>query len=396
MVGISKLYCDTVEPSDVIRYGCHSSKLPSHLLQFSKDKRPVVIMNITKRCNLRCVHCYAGSSGPAADDELSTSEWLRVLDDLAEFGCPVVLFSGGEPLMHPDILTLAKHATSSGMRAVISTNGTLITPKTADELADVGLSYVGVSLDGAEETHDRFRGVKGAFESAIQGIRNAQAAGIKTGIRFTMTRRNVKDIDTVMDTLEAESIPRICFYHLVYTGRGSDLLADTLSHEETRAVVDNIIDRTADMHRRGNKVEVLTVDNHCDGPYLYMRLMRENQARAEDVLNLLRMNGGNSTGLGVSSINWDGAVHPDQFWRQHILGNARTRPFGDIWTDQSNDFLMKLKEKKQHVTGRCAGCRFLDICGGNFRARAEAVTGDIWAPDPACYLSDEEIDGSKK
>ncbi|MCE5249842.1 12,18-didecarboxysiroheme deacetylase [bacterium] len=391
MVGISKLYCDSIEPSDVLRYGRRSSELPSHLLQFSEDKRPVVIMNITRRCNLKCVHCYAGANDARPSGEMTTDELMRVIDDLAKFGSPVVLFSGGEPLMHPDLALLAGHAVKSGMRAVISTNGTLITPEKAHALADVGLSYVGVSLDGGPAVHDSFRGVQGSFDRAIQGLRNAREAGIKTGLRFTITHRNVSEIPAVFALLEQEGIPRICFYHLVYTGRGKGLLDEALSHESTRAVVDTIIDRTAELHRHGRKIEVLTVDNHCDGPYLYLRLTRENPPRAEQVLELLRFNGGNSSGVGVSSIGWDGSVHPDQFWRHHILGNVRDHSFGEIWTDRNNDFLMKLKDKKRHVTGRCAQCRFLDVCGGNFRARAEAVTGDIWAPDPACYLTDSEI-----
>jgi len=391
MIGISKLYCGSVEASDVLRYGRRSSRLPPHLLQFSEDKRPVVILNITKRCNLSCVHCYAGSDGHAASDELSTAKILRVLDDLAGFGCPVALFSGGEPLLHPDIAALAHHAVNSGMRAVVSTNGTLITTGMAGSLASVGVSYIGTSLDGGRETHDRFRGAPGAFDLAIEGIRNARAAGIRTGVRFTITRRNAGEIPAVFDILEREGIPRICFYHLVYAGRGKAIRGDALTAEESRAAVDAIIARTAELHRNGNPVEVLTVDNHCDGPYLYMRLLRENPTQAREVMRLLEFNGGNSSGVGVAAIGWDGSVHPDQFWRARVLGNIRERPFSSIWTDERNEFLMKLKNKKLHVTGRCACCRFLDICGGNLRARAEAATGDPWAPDPACYLTDKEI-----
>ncbi|MFC1693480.1 radical SAM protein [Candidatus Latescibacterota bacterium] len=391
MVGISKLYCDTIEPSDVLRYGRSSAHLPSHLLQFSKDKRPVVIMNITKRCNLHCVHCYAGSGNKAGENELSTQELLKVLDDLADFGCPVILFSGGEPLLHPDIVKLSKYAVERGMRAVISTNGTLITPTMADELAGIGLSYIGISLDGGSEIHDRFRGIQGAFDRSLEGLRNARDAGIKTGLRFTITARNASEIPHIFGIIEKENIPRVCFYHLVYTGRGEGMLEDTLSHEKTREVVNFLIDKTVDLHNRGKKVEVLTVDNHCDGPYLYLRLLRENPDRASNVLKLLEFNGGNNTGVGVAAINWDGYVFPDQFWRTRILGNICKRPFGDIWLNSENTFLMKLKNKKEHVTGRCARCRFLDMCGGNFRVRAESVTGDVWSPDPACYLTDEEI-----
>jgi len=391
MIGISKLYCDTVEPSDVLRYNRNSGKLPSHLLQFSEDKRPVAIMNITRRCNLKCVHCYAGSDNSLAPDELTTDQWMKVLDDLAEFGSPVALFSGGEPLTHPGLSKLAQHAVDLGMRAVISTNGTLITEEKAEEFASIGLSYIGISLDGSREVHDSFRGKEGSFDKTIIGLRNAQKAGIKTGLRFTLSKRNVEDIPAIFDIIEEENIPRICFYHLVYTGRGNDMKADTVPHDKSRETVDYIIDRTAALHKQGRLVEVLTVDNHCDGPYLYMRLLKENPERAKEVMTLLGYNGGNSTGVGVSSISWNGDVLPDQFWRHHILGNVKDKKFGDIWTDQSNEFLMKLKKKKEHVIGRCAACKFLDICGGNFRARAEAISGNIWAPDPACYLTDKEI-----
>lgn len=391
MIGISKLYCGAVEAADVLRYGRRSKDLPSHLLQFSQDKKPVVVWNVGQRCNLRCVHCYAHSRDLEYTGELTHSEGLRLIDDLAAFGAPVMLFSGGEPLMRPDILELIAHARSCGMRAVISTNGTLITPELAAQLKEFGLSYVGISLDGLEETNDRFRGMRGAFSLALAGIRNCQAAGIKVGLRFTMNRKNVQDLDGIFDLLYAERIPRICFYHLVYAGRGTNLVADALSHEESRKAVDLILDRTAALHRAGFPAEVLTVDNHCDGPYLYQRLLREDPARAEEALKLLNMNGGNSSGVGIGCVSWDGVVYADQFWRHEPLGNVRERPFSEIWMDIANPLMAKLKDRKPHLKGRCAQCQWLDICNGNFRVRAEAVTGDLWQPDPACYLTDEEI-----
>jgi 12,18-didecarboxysiroheme deacetylase len=391
LIGISKLYCGTVEASDVLRYGRRSKDLPSHLLQFSQDKKPVVVWNVGQRCNLRCVHCYAHSRDLEYSGELNHEEGLRLIDDLAQFGAPVLLFSGGEPLMHPRILELIAYAREKGMRAVISTNGTLITPELAEKLKAFGLSYVGISLDGLEETNDRFRGMKGAFAAALAGVRNCRAADIKVGLRFTMNRKNVHDLNGIFDLLYAEKIPRICFYHLVYAGRGTKLVADALTAEESRKAVDLIIDRTAQMHRDGFPAEVLTVDNHCDGPYLYMRLLREESARAPEVLELLQMNGGNSSGIGIGCVSWDGEVYADQFWRHHSFGNVRERPFSEIWTDRSEPLMGGLKDRKQRLTGRCADCKWLDICNGNFRVRAEAVTGDVWAPDPACYLTDEEI-----
>ena len=393
MIGISKLYCGTVEPSDALRYGRLSSELPSHLLQFSRDKKPVVVWNVTRACNLKCVHCYARAVDRTREKELSHEQGIGLIDDLAGFGVPVILFSGGEPLMRPDLVGLASHAVFKGMRAVISTNGTLITPEKARELKGVGLSYVGVSLDGMEAVNDRFRGKKGAFQDAMAGIRNCQEAGLKVGLRFTINRMNMNEIPHIFDLLEEYDIPRVCFYHLVYAGRGSDLVEQDLDHAETRRVVDLIIDRTRDLHERGLPKEVLTVDNHADGPYLYLRMKSEKNPRAEEVLQLLNMNEGNNSGKGIGCVSWDGSVHADQFWRHASFGNILDRPFGEIWSDLSNPLMAKLKEKKKHVKGRCAGCKWLDICSGNFRVRAEAVTGDIWAHDPACYLTDEEITG---
>ena len=391
MIGISKLYCGQVEPSDALCYGRHSGKLPSHLLQFSADKKPVVVWNMTRRCNLKCVHCYAQARGEEGRDPISTDQARNMIDDLAAFGAPVMLFSGGEPLVRRDLPELAAHAVSRGMRAVISTNGTLITRGIARELKTVGLSYVGVSLDGGEAAHDAFRGVKGSFRRALEGVDFCQAEGIKVGLRFTISRRNVGEVPEIFRILRERNIPRACFYHLVYAGRGSELIGEDLDHGETRVLLDLILDKTREFFDAGLSKEILTVDNHADGPYLWLRLQRENPARAAEVFELLQFNEGNSSGHGIGCISWDGQVHADQFWRGHTFGNVLLRPFSRIWDDPSLALLHKLKDKKKYVGGRCAGCRFLNICGGNFRARAEAFYNDIWAEDPACYLTDEEI-----
>jgi len=391
MIGISKLYCGTVEPSDALRYGRKSSELPSHLLQFSKDKRPVIVWNITRRCNLKCVHCYAHAKDQVFDNELTTEEGKNLIDDLSRFKVPVLLLSGGEPTIREDLPELAAYAIEKGMRAVISTNGTLITQQMARVLKDIGLSYVGISLDGMEKIHDRFRGVKGAFRAALEGIKNCQDAGIKVGLRFTINKFNVDEIENVFKLLEDMDIPRACFYHLVYAGRGSKLVEEDLTHDETRKAVDLIMDLTKKLHDKGKEKEILTVDNHADGPYIYLRLLKEDPKRAAEVLELLKMNEGNNSGRGIGCVSWDGEVYADQFWRHHSFGNVQKRPFSEIWTDTSEPLMKKLKEKKKYVKGRCAKCRWLDVCAGNFRVRAEAVTGDAFAPDPACYLTDEEI-----
>lgn len=400
MIGISKLYCGAVEPADVLRYNRSSACLPSELLQFSKDKKPVVVWNCTQTCNLRCAHCYAGSERKRYENEMDTDVARAMIDDVAAFGVPVLLFSGGEPCMRPDVTELMQYARDSGMRVVLSTNGTLITPELAARFAEVGLSYVGVSLDGAQATHDEFRGVSGSFEGALEGVRNARAAGIKVGLRMTISKRNADQIDDVFDIMEAEGVKRACFYHLVYTGRGSALRDEDLDHAETRAAVRLIMDRTRSWFDRGGTPEILTVDNHADGPFVYLQLLNEDPARAKQVLQLLQWNRGNSTGAGIGCISWDGEVYADQFWRHFSLGNVRRRPFSEIWSDTSrateqSELMFRLKDKRPFVEGRCKRCRWLDICNGNFRVRSEAATGNLWGPDPACYLTDEEIGVAK-
>lgn len=393
MIGISKLYCGTVEASDPLRYGHGSGASRAPAPQRQAGRKPVVVWNTTRRCNLACRHCYSASSaGVRCGDELSTAEGKALIDDLAAFGAPVLLLSGGEPLCRGDILELANYAASAGLRVVVSTNGTLIDAALASELAAAGVAYVGVSIDGMERTHDEFRRKRGAFAGAMAGIRACRGAGVKVGLRFTVTRGNMAQIPGVFELMDAEQIPRVCFYHLVGTGRGAELKALQLSHAETRCVVDAIVDGTAALYAHGVRPEVLTVANNTDGPYLYLRLRREGRTDdADKVMRLLRLNGGNSSGQGIACVSWDGTIYPDQFWRTRPLGTVRQRPFSAVWSDPDDPLLCALREKAKHVTGRCAVCRFLDVCGGNMRARAEAATGLLWGCDPACYLSNKEI-----
>ena len=391
MIGISKLYCGAVEASDRLRYGRRGAGPPPEPPRSSPDNKPVVVWNCTQRCNLRCRHCYSASTDRPAPDELTGDEARAMIDDLAAFGAPVILFSGGEPLMRPDLIQLIAHAHQAGLRAVLSTNGTLITTAAAGRLAEAHLSYAGVSLDGLEETNDAFRGRQGAFRDALEGIRNCRRAGIKVGLRLTMNRGNFADIPAIFDLVEREQIPRVCFYHLVYTGRGGGIREQALTHQQTREALNVITDRTAAAHAAGRKIQVLTVDNHADGPYLYLRLLDEDHARARQCLKLLKLNGGNSSGSGIGCVSWNGQVLPDQFWRNQVLGNIRDRPFSRIWSDPDQPLLKKLRDRKQHLRCRCTHCRWLEVCNGNFRARAEAASGDPWGNDPACYLTDEEI-----
>jgi radical SAM protein with 4Fe4S-binding SPASM domain len=360
----------------------------------AKDRRPIVVWNLTRTCNLKCVHCYTSSEAKRYPDELPTKTCKTVLDDLADFKVPAVLFSGGEPLVRPDLFELAAHARSKSLHVVLSTNGTLIDQAKAKRLKELEFAYVGISLDSAiPAVHDQFRGVEGAFERTMRGFRHCVEAGQKVGLRLTLTRHTCENLDMIFDFLEREQINRACFYHLCPAGRGKDLNA--LTPEESRKAVDTIFTRSRDFARRGLPIEILNVDNHADGPYLYLRMLREHDPRAQQVLDMLTWNGGarNSSGVGIANIDFYGNVHADQFSMFRSFGNVKNRKFSEIWQDTSDPIMAGLKDRLDLLKGRCATCRFKSICGGSLRARAEITTGDPWAPDPGCYLTDEEIAG---
>lgn len=268
MLNITKLYCEKETPGDELRY----KKGVSH-------RRPIVVWNSTRRCNLKCVHCYSDSKNKEYEGELTTDEAKSMISDLSDFKVPVLLFSGGEPLLREDIFDLIEFTIKMGIKVAISTNGTVINKIKAKQIKDLGVRYVGISLDGIGEINDKFRGVEGAFEAATKAFHALKDAGQRAGLRLTLTRTNYQDVSQVFDFIEDEKIPRVCFYHLVYTGRGAEIKKDDLTHKETRQVVDLIIDRTHEFHKRGKEVEVLTVDNHSDGVYLYKR-MKGGKSRA--------------------------------------------------------------------------------------------------------------------
>jgi Fe-coproporphyrin III synthase len=398
MIDISVLYGGLETPSTPHRYGRAITQIdpPDHqkmaVARSARERRPIVVWNLTRTCNLKCIHCYSGSENRRYPGELTTEECKAVLEDLAAFKVPAVLFSGGEPLVREDVFELAAYGRQLGLHVVLSTNGTLITPAIAQRLKALQFAYVGISLDSAiAAVHDRFRGVAGAFERTLAGFRNCKAVGQKVGLRLTLTRHTAENLDALFDLIEREGIDRACFYHLCPAGRGISIHAPT--HQQSRQAIDTIITRTDSLLRRGRRVEILTVDNPCDGPYLYLRMQRENHPRARQVLDMLRWNGGGrySSGVSIADIDFSGDVHADQFSMHRSFGNVKHRPFSDIWQDTTDPMLAGLKDRLPLLKGRCATCRFVDACGGGLRARAELATGDPWAADPGCYLTDAEI-----
>mgnify|MGYP000507138596 CR=1 FL=1 len=398
MIDVSVLYGGLETPSTPHRYGRQITRIdpPPHqrmaVASSAKDRRPIVVWNLTRTCNLKCIHCYTDSEAVKYPDELSTDQCKAVLDDLADFGVPAVLFSGGEPLVRPDLFELAEYARGRNLHVVLSTNGTLIDRATAERFAQLKFAYIGISLDSASpEVHDEFRGAKGAFDRTMRGFRHCVEVGQKVGLRLTLTRHTAQDLGRIFDFIEKEGIDRACFYHLCPAGRGKSLLA--LTPAESRKAIDTIFDRSRSLVERGKRIEILTVDNHCDGVYLYLRMLRENHPRAEQVRQMLLFNGGGrySSGVGIANIDFYGHVHADQFSMYRSFGNVKQRKFSEIWQDVSNPIMAGLKDRLGLLKGRCGACRFKEICGGGLRARAEISTGDPWASDPGCYLTDEEI-----
>ncbi|HEY5610470.1 MAG TPA: radical SAM protein [Thermoanaerobaculia bacterium] len=388
MISLTKLLGGASYFGDNLRYDSAASR---QMHGTRPGAGPVVVWNATLTCNLECQHCYADAIRRRVVGELSTEEAKAMIDDLASFKVPALLMSGGEPLVRPDILDLAEYAISKGIRVTFSTNGTLISTSVAERLFKIGVTYVGISIDGSEAMHDRFRGKSGAFKEAIRGIRNARAAGIRVGIRFTVTSENVDDLPSVIQLVEQEGIGRLCIYHLVYSGRGSELAESELTPARKREMLEFLFRHTRRWNADGTEIEVLTVENHADAVYAYLWLLENDTEQASRALALLKSNGGNRSGIAIGAIDSFGWVHPDQFTRHHSIGSVRERPFSEIWTDPRSELMAGLRDRKPLLKGRCATCKWLDVCNGNFRVRAEAVTGDFWESDPACYLTDEEI-----
>jgi Fe-coproporphyrin III synthase len=353
--------------------------------------KPVVIWNLTRRCNLKCRHCYTTSADVHFPGELSHEQAMGVLADLHDFGIPALILSGGEPLSRFDFFQLAEEARRLGFRHLsLSTNGTRVAEH-IDRIAALGFDYVGISLDGIGEMNDWFRGVEGAFAEALAGVRACKARGVKVGLRFTLTEDNAHMLPAMLDLCEAEGVDKFYLSHLVYAGRGDKHRGEDTEHARTRAAMDLLIARAWAAVSTGGPLEIVTGNNDADAVYFLNWVRRNfNADQASHVEAHLATWGGNSSGLGVANIDPQGKVHPDTYWSDYTVGSVKTTPFSALWTGD-DPMLATLRQRPRPLKGRCGACAFKEICGGNTRIRALQVTGDPWAEDPACYLSNAEI-----
>jgi heme d1 biosynthesis radical SAM protein NirJ len=364
---------------------------PTPLAPVRQPSGPVVIWNLIRRCNLACKHCYSISADRDFPGELTTQEVYAVMDDLKRFGVRVLILSGGEPLLRGDIFDITRRAKAMGFYTALSSNGTLIDEAMVGRIADIDFDYVGISLDGLRETHDRFRRSPGAFDKSLAGIRLCRDADLKVGLRFTMTQDNAHDLPALLGLVEQERIDRFYFSHLNYAGRGNVNRKDDARHQLTRRAMDLLFDTCWEYQSRGLEKEFTTGNNDADGAYFLFWVERRFPERADHIRAKLAQWGGNASGVNVANIDNLGNVHPDTMWWHYSLGNVRERPFSGIWNDTSDPLMAGLKARPRAVKGRCGTCLHFDLCGGNTRVRAQQLTGDPWQEDPGCYLTDEEV-----
>lgn len=352
---------------------------------------PVVIWNLTRRCNLTCKHCYALAVDKEFPGELTTEQAFAVIDELKAFKVPALILSGGEPMLRADIHDIARYAKGLGMYTALSTNGTMIDDTTIQDIDDVGYDYIGISIDGNQATHDKFRRLDGAYDASMVGIRHCVERDLKVGLRFTMTQDNAAELDDMLDLLDKENVERFYFSHLNYAGRGNHNRRDDAFFNMTRDAMVKLFDRCWDTMQAGKVKEFVTGNNDADGVFMLRWVEGRFPEHAKHIRAKLAQWGGNASGVNVANIDNIGNVHPDTMWWHHTLGNVLERPFSEIWSDISNPLMAGLKARPRKISGRCGQCVHFDICGGNTRVRAEQVTGDPWAEDPGCYLTDSEI-----
>lgn len=360
------------------------------MLAFTEARRPVVFWNITNKCNLSCAHCYI-SAGPDKQrhDELSSDEAKAFIDDLARIKVPLLMFTGGEPLIRDDFWELVSYATSKAMKTAVSTNGTLVTKDVAKRLQDLGVEYVGISLDGArEETHDNIRHQPGSFRKAINALKNCVNIDLKCGIRVTATRDNYTEIPELIELSIRLGVPRFCLYWLVPSGRGREMyLKKQLDQREITHILNLLYSKAKKLNPE--KIEILTVDAPQDGIYLLNKMREESNPEYENALKLLSFTADScSAGDRVANVDPAGNVYPCQFAQleKFRIGNVREHRFSEIWKDPRNPVLDAFRNKKRLLKDECGLCAFRELCGGGCRIRAYKEHGDLWGEDPLCIF----------
>jgi len=348
----------------------------------------IMIWNFTNRCNLLCHHCYSKADANGTDS-LSFEQICQTIPSMVNAGVKFVIFSGGEPLIRKDIFDIANEMKKAGIVTYLSTNGMYINQNNAEQIVNT-FNYIGISIDGIEEVHDYFRGQKGSYQKAIEGIKHIQSVGGNAGIRFTLTKETQDSFYAMFDLAEELGCNKLYISHLVYSGRGLDNLEIDISKEERRKYVEYIIDKAFEYYKTGKDIDLVTGNMEMDSVLLLKRFEKEYPDFVDSLTRKLKAWGGNSAGNRLGNMDWEGNVKPDPFFPQYI-GNYLETSFEDVWTGKSSDIVEKLRQSPRDISGKCKQCKYIDICNGGSRSRAYAIYGDLWAEDPSCYLTNEEL-----
>ncbi|MDH3887312.1 MAG: radical SAM protein, partial [Gammaproteobacteria bacterium] len=276
---------------------------PAPLLERRTPPGPVVIWNLIRRCNLTCKHCYSISADIDFKGELNTEEVFTVMDDLKGFGVPVLILSGGEPLLRPDIFSISQRAKDMGFYVGLSTNGTLIDQHNIDAIAGIGYDYVGISIDGTQKTHDEFRRKQGAFDASMAGIRLCREHDIKVGMRFTMTEDNAAEFPEMLQLMEDEGVNKFYLSHLNYAGRGNRNRDSDVQLQITRHTMEQLFETALRHAQQGDDLEFVTGNNDADGVFLLQWVKQHFPEMAEHIAAKLRQWGGNSSGVNIANID---------------------------------------------------------------------------------------------
>ena len=379
--------------SELSRHRQHLKNQPSgRYLAFSGVKGPVIFWNVTNRCNLGCKHCYSNSgSDSGSKEELSTEQALSLINDLAVMGVPLILFTGGEPLLREDIFELALYAHNKGVATALSSNGTLINNESALEIKKSGFEYVGISLDGANaRTHNRFRGSPDAFERTTAAFEYCRDAGLRSGVRVTLTRENYGELEDLIDLAVDLGASRFCLYWLVPSGRGNMAYARLqLDDSEVSDALSLIYQKAKEISP--DVMEFLTVDAPQDAVHLLDSMNNDGSEDFEAAKRLVSsLNGGCSAGVKVANISYNGYVYPCQFAQseEFFIGDVNKIPFSRIWTDDSNPVLSLFRNRPFSLKGKCGACSHQKLCGGGCRVRAFYMNNDFFSEDPFCFIKE--------
>ncbi len=352
-------------------------------LNDTKIKPPrLIAWELTNACNLACIHCRASAIKDPTPDELSTAEAKHFVDELVEYK-PIIILTGGEPLLRPDVYDIAKYASGHGLRVVLATNGTLLTPDIAKKLKDVGIQRVSISIDGStKETHDIFRGETGAFEAALFGIDILKNAGISFQINTTITKRNLTEIPNIYELALELGASALHIFLLVPTGRGEEIESEEIPSEEYERVLNWFYDKS--------KTSRIQLKATC-APH-YFRIMRQ-RAKTEGIKitrethGLEAMTKGCLGGSGFCFVSSKGDVYPCGYLPM-LAGNIRQKPFKMIW--EKSKVFNDLRDMGK-LKGKCGECEYRAVCGG-CRARAYALTGDYLDEEPYCmYVPPKKV-----